>query len=228
MVSQLVPVQRVVAPVRAQLVQQLRQAIVNLDLPAGHRLVERELSEQTGASRPSIREALRQLESEKLVVSVANRGTFVAAISRHEAAELYQVRAALEGMAARLFVENASEQQVHGLRRAAEAIAKATRRRDRKVLLDAKAVFYDVLLAGAGNATARQMLASLHARVTALRATSLSQPGRPAEMVEEVMAMVAAVERRDAAAAVSACVHHVVQAAQYALASLPTVELDAG
>src|ERR1700730_10311746 len=92
-----VPVERVAAPLRDQVLDGLRQAIVEQRLPPGQRLIERELVEQIGVSRTTIREVLRQLTAEGLVTTIPQKGAVVAAPSPEEAADLYEVRAALEG-----------------------------------------------------------------------------------------------------------------------------------
>ena len=110
-------VQRVAAPLREQVLDLLRQAIVEHRLKPGQRLIERELVEQIGVSRTTIREVLRQLAAEGLVATIPQRGAVVAIPTAEEAAELYEVRAALESLAARRFVEHASDSQVHGAAR---------------------------------------------------------------------------------------------------------------
>ena len=84
-------------------------------------------------------------------------------------------------------------------------------------MLAAKNRFYDVLFDGADNATIREILEGLQARVAVLRATSLTAPGRPAQSVTEIRAIVDAIERRDADAAAEAAVFHVRQAAETAV-----------
>src|ERR1700709_2082191 len=91
------------APIREQVASILRDAIVELRLPPGQLLVERQLCEMTSASRPSAREALRQLEAEGLVESQNGRGTVVSIASPELARNVYGVRAELEGFAAELF-----------------------------------------------------------------------------------------------------------------------------
>ena len=98
-------------PIRDQIADILRSAIVKLEFEPGQVLVERNLCEMTQASRPSVREALRQLEAEGLVESHNGRGTIVRVISAEEAAQVYEVRAELEGLAARLFTERATGDQ---------------------------------------------------------------------------------------------------------------------
>ena len=216
-----VQVQRVAAPVREQVLEQLRSAIVELRLLPAQRLVERELIEQTGVSRTTIREVLRELAAEGLVTTIPNKGTVVASPSLERAAELYEVRAVLEGMAARQFVEHASEDHIAQIRRALQTI-EATVDEDPAgpAMLAAKKLFYDALFEGAAHRTIQEIVEGLQARVTVLRRTSLAQPGRSARTVAEVRAIVEALEARDGERAAAACVHHVNEAARTVLAAM--------
>src|SRR6201996_5872641 len=90
-----------VPTVRAIVAQKLREAIMCGNLQPGQRLVERELCEMMGVSRPSIREALRILEADGMVSTVPHRGPTVSTISLEEARQLYAARAILEGFAGR-------------------------------------------------------------------------------------------------------------------------------
>ncbi len=212
---------RVAAPLREQVLELLRQAIIDLRFAPGHRLIERELVEQIGVSRTTIREVLRQLDAEGLVTTIPQRGVVVAAPTWEEAAELYEVRAALEVLAVRRFVEHATDSQVAALRTAfTEIEAVTTDGGDIRAMLRAKGRFYDVLLKGAGNRSVHAILAGLQARVSALRGTSLSQPGRAARSVDEIRAIVEAVEAREADAAVRACAEHLERAAANGLGAL--------
>lgn len=210
-------VAKVAAPVRAEVLHKLRDAIIRGHFAAGDRLVERELCEQTGVSRTSIREALRQLESEGLVTTVPNKGVVVAGVSRKEAFDIYYVRELLESAAARLFVANATEADIRLLEEAVEEFQVACRADDLPGDLTVKARFYEILVGVAGNGIIAQTLKSLHARVTALRAMSMRMPGRPAESLEELREIVAAIKRRDADAAAAACAYHVHQAGRWAM-----------
>ena len=210
-------VQRVAAPLREQVLDLLRQAIVEHRLKPGQRLIERELVEQIGVSRTTIREVLRQLAAEGLVATIPQRGAVVAVPTPEEAAEIYEVRAALEALAARRFVEHASESQFKALRAAFEEVDRVMSRGDDTDILEmiqAKDHFYDVLLKGSGNRAIHSILSGLTARVSVLRATSMSQPGRATKSVEEVRAIVEAIEARDADAAARAAAYHVEQAAR--------------
>jgi GntR family transcriptional regulator, trigonelline degradation regulator len=83
--------------------------------------------------------------------------------------------------------------------------------------LQAKATFYDVLIDGSGNDELRRILRGLHARATLVRATSLSQPGRPRHSVEELKAIARAAEARDAEKTARLCIEHIERAEAAAL-----------
>ncbi len=213
-------VSTVAAPVRTQVLHNIRQAILTRRFTPGQRLIERELCELTGVSRTPVREALRQLESEGLVEMVPNRGPVVAAITRDEAAEIYDARAALESLAARRFAERANDAEIEQLASRLAAIEDAVREGRLTEMVARKDDFYRVLLSGARNRVIRQMLDSLQARIAYLRATSLARPGRSEQTVAEVTEIVAAIKRRDATAAARLSREHVELAAEFALESL--------
>jgi DNA-binding GntR family transcriptional regulator len=211
---------RVAAPLREQVVTLVRDAILGFRLQPGQRLVERELVEQLGVSRATVREVLRQLAVEGLVTVVPQRGAIVTALSPDDAADLYEMRASLEALAVRRFVQRATPEQVAALRAAVGEIERTAASADPQDQLHAKDRFYEVLFTGSGSAPLQQTLAGLQARVRLLRATSLSQPGRPQEAATELRAVVDAVEAGDAEAAAAACARHIENAARTALARL--------
>jgi GntR family transcriptional regulator, trigonelline degradation regulator len=200
-----VDVQRLAAPLRQQVVDNLRQAIIDGRLAPGARLTERELTDMMRVSRTVVREALRQLESEGLIAIIPNKGPVVRALTLAEAKDLYQIRAVLEGLAARLFTEHASDEQVKRLSAALDVVIKAYAGEDAQQVLDTKNRFYDVLFEGAGSETLSTMLNTLHARIWRWRAVGLSHPERSAqrskESVRNLRAMLGAIRKRDADAA---------------------------
>jgi DNA-binding GntR family transcriptional regulator len=94
---------------REQVVEYLRRGIENGEFAPGDALIERAIAERTSSSRIPIREALLQLEQQGLVQMVPNRGAFVRSPSMQQVCELYEVREAVEGMAARLAAERADQ-----------------------------------------------------------------------------------------------------------------------
>ena len=105
--------------------QHLRTAIVESRYPPGHRLVETQLAAELGLSRTPVREALRMLEAEGLVVSERNRGAMVRPLSPTEVVDLYGLRIRLESYAVELATERASESELGVLVDAADAFGSA-------------------------------------------------------------------------------------------------------
>lgn len=203
------------APVRERVADRIRDAIVGMHFQPGALLVERELCEATTASRASVREALRVLESEGLVVSEPGRGTRVAELTLDEALHVYEVRGALEALAGRLFAQRATQEQIEALARAVEHIDHGTA--ETGAMLRAKSEFYEILFEGSGNPELRQMLDGLLRRATLVRVTSLSVPGRPAQAAREMQGILAAARARDADETARRCAAHVHAAAETAL-----------
>lgn len=216
------------ATLRHVVQDKLRDAIAWGRFRPGERLVERELCELTGVGRTSIREALRQLEAEGIVVTVPHRGPVVRSITQEEARQLYEVRAMLEGYAGRMFAERSSDAEIDALRQTLERLEEAAMAEDRRRLIEAKAEFYAVLTEGCKNGVVQQLLTQLHNQITLLRATSMTQPGRIEESIRELRDIWNAIAARDGAKAEWACVRHIEQAAKIAVAVLgdETVERD--
>jgi DNA-binding GntR family transcriptional regulator len=205
---------------RQQVLAVLRRAILEFHFKPGDRLIERELCDLVGVSRTSVREALRHLESEGLVQNLPNKGPVVATVTREDAQALYEVREALEGLAARLFTERATAKQVASLEQALDGLAAAFGQGDIRSIVSEATAFYDVLLEGCGNPIIRDQIRALQARVVFLRGTSMSQPGRAPGSLQEMSAIVKAIVRREAAAAEDAAKVHVCRARDAALAVL--------
>lgn len=217
---------RQAATLRLLVEDKIRSAIAAGHFKPGQRLVERELCEQIGVGRTSVREALRQLEAEGLVVTVPHRGPEVSSISHDEARQLYELRALLEGFAGRNFAQNGSDASIAELGRAVDSFATAAQGSDRATLVAAKTRFYAVLMQGAGNVFVTQTLTTLHNRITLLRVTSMTQTGRLADSVAEIRAIFDAIVARDPDRAEAACKYHIAMAARIALAVLARQETD--
>jgi DNA-binding GntR family transcriptional regulator len=201
-------------PVRLQVAAKIREAITDLRFRPGQILVERELCEATRASRASVREALRQLESEGLVHSVPGKGTSVAGVSMVQARDLYEMRGVLESMAARLFAERADDTQRRSLVELADRLHALTS--STLEFMAAKNDFYEVLFAGSGNGELHRMVKTLLLRITMLRATSLSVPGRLQRSAQEIEEIARRAAEGDSVAAAALSLRHVETAAQAA------------
>jgi DNA-binding GntR family transcriptional regulator len=210
------------ATLRMAVEEKIRQAIASGMFQPGQRLVEKNLCELIGVGRTSVREALRQLEAEGLITTYPHRGPVVSAITYEEAEQLYQVRALLESFSGQQFAEKASQADIAKLESAVKAFESAAKGDDRAALIEAKTNFYKCLMEGGNNMFVRQMLTSLHNRITLLRVTSMTQPGRLKHSVQEIKEIAAAIKERNGARAAAACKHHIDMAAKIALAYLRT------
>lgn len=193
------------APLRQQVVERLREAIITGQLAPAQRLIERELTSMLGVSRTVIREALRQLETEGLITLIPNKGPVVRELTPDEAKDLYNIRSRLEGLAARLFVENADDALVARLEDALNVIVEAYGRGDAQEILETKNSFYDILYQGVMSETLASILMTLHARIWRWRALGLTHPKRSEirsrESIDNLRAVVTAIKNRDADAA---------------------------
>jgi len=210
----------VAAPVRQQVVGVLRSAITSGRFAPGQRLIERDLCELTGVSRASVREALRQLETEGLIETIPNRGPLVSRLSAQDAASIYQIRGSLEALAAQLFAGVATDEQIEELEAAVGVLQQAYKSRDVDRIVEAKQRFYDILFEGSGNSIIASILQTMNARITMLRRVSLASPKRATPSIREIRAVLAAIKQRDPQAAYDASLNHVEQAAKVALKSL--------
>jgi DNA-binding GntR family transcriptional regulator len=211
---------------RGQIVQTLREAITEGRFKPGEKLIERELCEMLDISRTSLREALRQLEAEKLITNKLHRGPAVAVITREEAEDLYAIRALLESHAVHEFAQRASDEEVRLLGQAVEDMHGVAATGDKKKLLLAKSQFYDVILRGCGNKLVKEMLLGMFSRINLLRSTSFSQPDRLRASLKEIDQLFKLVQKRDAAAAQEAARLHIINAQKAALAVLTQQEQD--
>lgn len=202
---------------RAMVEGKLREGIVSGIFKPGQRLVERELCEMIGVSRPSIREALRLLEAEGLVRIIAHRGPIVNIVTVEEAEQLYTIRALLEGFAGRECARLRDRNIGRRLREAVKQFETAVVAADRVQLLAAETQFFSVLMDGCGNVFLERLLSPLHQRITLLRATSMFQPGRLRQSLREMAEIARAIDAGDVRRAEWSCVNHVRSAAKVAL-----------
>ena len=175
----------------------------------GDRMVESELAERFGVSRTPIREALQRLETQTLLTR-DGRSLIVASLDHNQLAELYAVRAELEGLAARLAAQHAAPEELRVLREMVEedrgrvgdpsALARSNRRFHRQIHL------------ASHNRYLVQQLDLVHRTMALLATTSLAVEGRSATAVAEHDAIVNAIETRDGDAADAALRAHISRA----------------
>jgi DNA-binding GntR family transcriptional regulator len=208
--------------IRERVVRAVREAISAGVLAPGRRLTEAELTELTGVSRTSVREALRQLQAVGLVERAPKRGLRVAVLRSADIEHIYEVRGALEPLATELFVKRASDLQVRELVELFQPVIQPGT--ELEAGLNGSYRFIEALLDGAGNPVLSSMLLPLNDRIHALRRVSLSRPGRWQQSRREHQDIIGAIEARDARRAAAASRRHIAAATDAALAAVKTIE----
>lgn len=211
-------IQHLAAPLRQQVVQQLRQDILDGTLVPGQRLREMLLCERYGVSRTVVREALRQLESESLITMLPNKGPIVTVLTERDIRALYEFRTSLEGLAGELFARNASEGEAQELISLIEEMEASYVHGDVASRGAAKDQFYALLLRGADNPVLEAALRGVHSRIGIFRHYAFVDEQRVAVSMAELRRIVdAAARRRDPALAREYCEDHIRLAGQLAI-----------
>ena len=205
---------------RSQVENFIRQEIVTGRFKAGQKLVERELCEMLNISRAPLREALRKLEAEKLIVNTPHRGPTVRIIGMAEAKEIYALRGLLESHSAHEFARLATDQEIEELQIAARALRQGGESNSREQVIASKARFYEILLGGARNSLVREILGSLLTQVNLLRSMSLMHPNRLHKSLDEIDELVACIAKRDPTHAHLTAKNHILNAESAALGFL--------
>ena len=213
---------------RDQIASQLRASIVDGTLKPGTRLVERELCEQMGVSRPSVREAMRQLENEGLITNLPNRGPIVVVVTQKAAANIYQVRSAIEGLAARLFARNASDAAMAAIKQCCQDLLDMPKKAPALEYLALKDRFYEILLDGAGNEMLAHFGGMALRRFYQLRNLSVAKTNRADESRKEIKKLVDALVARNEDAAAQACIEHIENTARAVTRALEELDLETG
>lgn len=146
---------------RHEIAAALRAAIQDRRLQPGERILEADLARRFGVSRQPVREAIRELEREGLLTCLPNRGTFVTRVSVADALAVCDVRAELEGLAARLAVRNLSPADCQRLRQIPDRMRAAAERRDLQELITLDLELHDLVIARANHSLLQRVLASI-------------------------------------------------------------------
>ena len=212
-------IQKTAAPLREQIVEAIRREIINGSFRPGMRLKEKDLVEKFGVSRTVIREALRQMESERLVRIEPNVGPIVERLTVEVANELYEVREALESTIMGLAARRRDSTDIEAMKTLMTEL-QASLQADVEDITAIKDRFYALLVSISRNHTIGEMLANVQTRISQLRRLTLSSPGRGERMLQEIQAMVDAVVDGDEDRAVERARAHVHIARDIALAHL--------
>lgn len=182
----------------AELVERLRSLVIEDELKPGEKVPEKALCEAFGVSRTPLREALKVLASEGLIVLQANRGARVSEITIGELDKTFPIIAALEQLAGELACEKLSDAGIANVEKRHKEMVAAYRNNDRHAYFQANQAIHNAIIAGAGNdilETHHRLLAS---RVRRARFMVNLSDERWAEAIAEHEQMIALLKARNA------------------------------
>lgn len=198
----------------------IREAILAGRYQAGEKLIERELSEMTGASRSILREAMSHIGARGLIVRQSYRGYRVAHLSTRSIFEIFELRASVETLAAELFTERASDQEVKEIGAAFRAIEAGITANDLKKIRAAKDLFFTILFSGCRNAEIRRALENVIDRILYLRTQLMIDPRRQQDSLVEMRLLTEALQDRNRIEARAASLAHLESARDALVAQL--------
>ncbi len=201
----------------------LRLAIVSSTLRPGERLNIDQLAAQLGVSLTPVRGAIQRLSTEGLVDIHPRSGTFVASLTLQDVEETFQIRAALEGLAAELAAAALTTEDLRRLRDLHKALRRPIREQaDRDAHERLNSEFHQLILAASGNRRLQEMYTALnaHIKIARIHAADSGWSARQRRETAEHDAILKALEARDPQAAGEALRRHIHRAKDALLAAL--------
>jgi DNA-binding GntR family transcriptional regulator len=199
-------------PLRELVFESLREAIISGRLKPGERMMEIQMAEEMGVSRTPVREAIRKLELEGLVVMIPRKGAYVAGLSLKDIVEVFEIRGALEGLAAELAAERITDDELENLERYLVMITEDIEKGDLGKVVETDTDFHTQLYKASRNDWLLQIINNLREQIQRFRTTSLSYPGRMKVAVEEHRQIVEAISSRNGKLARKLAYEHIEKA----------------
>lgn len=196
-------------PLRDVVFNTLRHAILKGELEPGERLMEIALAQKLGVSRTPIREAIRKLELEGLVVMVPRKGAEVADITEKDLRDVLEVRTALEELSIELAMKNMTDGDYENLKKASEGFAKDSEGDDLIKIAEADVAFHEIIYMATGNKRLIQMINNLREQMYRYRLEYIKDKSTHARLVEEHEKIIEAMQKQDVNAAKAAIKLHV-------------------
>lgn len=184
-------------PLRDVVFNTLRQAILKGELKPGERLMEIALAERLGVSRTPIREAMRKLEQEGLVVMIPRRGAQVASITEKDLNDVLEVRIALENMAIEKACARMTAEETEKLKAAAKAFEDTIAEGNLVHLAEADVAFHEIIYQAADNVCLMQVLNNLREQIYRYRVEYLKDEEMRRQLAREHEKLTQALAARD-------------------------------
>ena len=209
-------------PLRELVLDAIRTAIMNGTLKPRERLMEIQLAEELGVSRTPIREALRNLELEGFIVMMPRKGAYVSDLSFKDIADVFEIRTALEGLAAGLAAERITDEELEIMERLLVEKQEAIIHEDMDRLVEVDTKFHELMYQASRNQRLSNIISNLREQIQRYRLTSLSYPGRNKASLEEHKKIAEAIEARDVLLARQLATEHIENAENALIDSLKT------
>lgn len=188
-------------PLRDVVFNTLRQAILRGELKPGERLMEIHLADKLGVSRTPIREAIRKLELEGLVIMIPRRGAEVAQITEKSLRDVLEVRRDLDAFSCELACERITQTELEELRVACEEFAKATRSGDVALIAKADVNVHDIIVRATGNDRLKEVINNLSEQMYRYRFEYIKDTSKYEALVEEHRLIYESIVEKDRKAA---------------------------
>lgn len=199
----------------------LRDAIVRGELPAGQPIPEDHLAQQLNVSRTPLREAMRSLEHDRLVIRAANGRLWVAPLTEAEARQLFAVRIALEELAISEACERLTREELDRMEATLEAMAMPAPMGDARRALDEGSMFHGIVNRASGNTINAEILSQLQLRIDRYRMLGTrTRPARLDNAHDEHVLILGALRQHDATLAREALRVHLSHALDSVLTAL--------
>ena len=194
-----------------QIFEQLERDILSGAYARGELLTETKLSDKLGVSRTPIREALRRLDQEH-IIKMTTKGAYVLGITAQDIDDIYEIRLRLEGWAASLAAERASEEEIAKLKETVELQEFYTLKEDADNIKNMDSTFHRLMYFMSGSTPLYDTLEPLHKRIIKYRKASISSGNRAHESLKEHKAIFEAIAAHDSVLAEKLVTEHVRKA----------------
>lgn len=184
-------------PIREIVFVELKKAIFDGRIKEGEHLVESAVADEMNVSRTPVREALRQLEAEGLVVNIPRRGTIVRGFTMKDAIEIYDLREVLEGLMARLACKNITAEDINKLKHILVLMEETIQKKDYDAYLKLHKDYNNIILNSTNNKRLQVMMKNIYEHLISLRSISLYKEDRRFLALEEHKQIVDTIERGD-------------------------------
>lgn len=196
-------------PLRDVVFNTLRHAILKGELEPGERLMEISLAQRLGVSRTPIREAIRKLELEGLVVMVPRKGAEVADITEKDLRDVLEVRTALEELSIELAMRNMTPEDYEALKAANDEFERLSKEDDLIKIAEADVAFHEIIYIATDNKRLIQMINNLREQMYRYRLEYIKDKSAHAHLIDEHTRIISAMENGDLNAARAAIKLHV-------------------